>query len=357
MSKRTVTRRTAAEIDSALQDSSIMTVRENASVHRSAQRQKPREALGRVDAPADRLTRLKNYRPLKSAGSVAVVRDAVAELVLAVPFSSSSSDNTLIGHAYRLAIWCLHAKGSFDPVRDLQEATLEDFRVQALSDLAGPSQATYLSNLRRLRRRGVKLNGLARTGAKAPHSGHEWAGLKATVRHAGDRAADAEMLLVLTGGAGLRSEEVIRASGSWIEFESATKVNLLVPSSDGTFRTVPLVGEPARVLANWAHRHDGSDSLLFRPAFKNRTNAISSLQAQLRSRFPEWSCFNAVRARHMWLTQLFESPMPFHMICQIAGIGIDSNLPTDLLAHMQSASTNDIRRALRAGDKSSGKAA
>ena len=357
MSKKTVTRRTAAEIDAALKDASIITVREAAAAHRSAQQQKPREVLGRVGVPADRLTRLKNYRPQKSAGSVAVVRDAVAALVMDVPFTSESADSTLMGHGYRLAIWCLHAKGSFDPARDLREEALEEFRTADLGHIKEHSQTTYVSNLRRLRRRGAKISGTARPGAKPPHTDREWAGYAGTLRYCGERAADAEMLLVLTGGVGLRSDEVVRASGTWIELESATKVNVVVPNADGTFRTVPVVGWAARVLANWTHRNDASDSLLFRSSYKNRTNAISSLQSQLRKQFPEWVSFNAVRARHMWLCELLTSPVPFHMVCQIAGIGIDSNLPTDLLAHMRSASTDEIRRALRAADTTSGKAA
>jgi hypothetical protein len=357
MPKKSVTRRTPGQIDTALRDTSKISVREQAATHRHARKQAPSRTLGRVDAPADRLTKLKNYAPELSAASVAVVRDSVAALVMGVPYESDKVDRGLMGNGYRLATYCLHSKGSFDPDRDLQEDSLEAFRESALTHVLEGSQATYLSNLRRLRRKGRRLEGLARPRPLEPHTDTEWRGFTSTLRLLGDWSADAEMLLTLTGGAGLRAEEVVRASGDWIEIESATKVNLIVPAKDGTFRTVPLIDEPARILANWVHRHDGVDTLLFRPAFKTRANAISSLKHLLQKQFPEWRAFNAEKARYRWLDQLLTSAVPFQMVCQIAGIGIDSNLPTDLLANMRPSSTDNIRRALKSAANPSRKAA
>jgi hypothetical protein len=295
------------------------------------------------EAQAERQAVLAERNVRGDQAAVAAVRQTVIDRVLRHPFRSREADITLFKTTIPYAAWCFRNTGGFDPEVDLDDHLLADRIPRIWPAATESSRATRMSNLRRLRRGPMPATGFKRM-PQPPLSDRAWLDLNYCTRDAGKYAADARVLLALTGGAGLHASEVIRARGDWVTTEDQT-LCVWVPDHNGEYRVIPLSTESARVLRPIAVER--RDEFILRPDITYRKNVITSTNEVIRKRTEVWREFSAVRARHYWLAKVFTSPVPFVVACAMAGIRHGNHLPADIVHFIEQPTNEEIIRRLR----------
>ncbi|KGN36547.1 hypothetical protein [Knoellia aerolata] len=299
-------------------------------------------APANVESPAgvevaidlDREEHLRKYCPQIAVTVRQDVKDAVVALMLAVPYVTRRSDNSLLSHIYHYAAY-MHAKeGRFDPNEHLTDRWIAQYFHDRRDEISLKSAATVRSALHRIRAGAghtAKKRTFGRSKSLRPYSPTEWTNLRSRVTALNDQTLkeDLTLLLDLTGEAGLRSSEAVQAEGFWIsEFLGVTLIT--VPDADGVVREVPVFGDAAtRLLAL-----KDTKGYLLTPGISQRTNVITRIRVRA-DRHPGLQGFRAIRARNTWLSALLTSAIPYSTVCFIAGIHPGNNTPTDLLGHIK----------------------
>ncbi|MDO9455214.1 hypothetical protein [Nocardioides sp.] len=331
----------------------------------------PAAQIGRTDTAAGSSTQAAEFRLLTEGDTVgddvrraalqamfpegpkhdvAAVKATVIELICQVSFTSFVSDRSMMTIGTSFARWCLHntPDSTFRPDRDLNEDALADYLNFEKSGVTDQTRDTYASQLRRLARQGTPRRRGTRKAASAPYSSRSrdrmWTAACAIDDWVG---AESRSLLSLTFGGGIRSDEVHAFKARQVT-QVGRRVVLEVISGGMWVRHVPVYGQYGQWLLTRS-RELRFDDYLFRPTFlADRADAISSLVPKMRARSTVFADFKAARARHTWLTQALVAGIPYNAVSQVAGIGKDSNLPSDLLVHMPHLSSDDTYRCFDA---------
>lgn len=298
-------------------------------------------AAGSSTNVAARRLFLEVYTPRKmEAAVIAAVRPQMIASVLDVDFTTRDSDKAM-AHAYFLfANWCIQARGGFDSTTDMTLDMFDAFRVGYLKHYGSSSESTHMATLKRIQRKRRIVKGRPRRTATQPLSQRQWMGLLKAASEAGGLATDARTLLVLSGGLGLSSGEIAKATGAWVH-RSGHRTSITIVDKNLQTRELPIYGADADWLRTRAAANPSGK--LFWPACKNRTNAVSGFVAKMTRAHSEFQGFTATQARHMWLLNLLTSAVPFHVVCAMSGIKSDSNLASDLIAFAPAVAIGDIR--------------
>lgn len=295
------------------------------------------------DAQSERRRALMGWKFQGDQASIERTLPTVVDQVLRHPFKSRTADLSLLKSTLPYAAWCFQHTGGFDPEIDLADHLLVDRMPRVWRDAAESSRATRMSNLRRLRS-GPKPSAGYKRMPQEPLTERVWSQLNYCVDDSGKYRTDAQVLLALTGGAGLHGSEIIRARGDWVVAEHKT-LCVYVPDPNGEYRVVPISAKVAHTLGPIAKER--RDEFLLRPDITHRPNVINSTNEVIRKRTDVWSEFSAVRARHLWLTRLFAAQVPFNVVCAMAGIRRGTSLPTDLVHYMEQPTLEEIIRQHR----------
>lgn len=284
------------------------------------------------ESTSPRVARLAAYSSEINANNIHHLRPAVVDLVNRVPYSSDDVDDSLCCWAYDFADWVLTVEGAFDPTVHMTEDRFSAFLRDRKKALSSASRSTGRSALRRLKK---GLNGTTATRAnkenrmpvQSPYSeGHRHRHYGAARTLTTSDHAECLSLLDLTYGAGLASPEVARAEGSWIRERNGRQVTVMVPNPDGVVREVPVFGEAAGRLLSL--RDSG---YLIRPNLTSRRNAVSDLVAEVAKSKDDFKGFRVARARARWITDYMFLPVPFVVVCRLAGISAKARTFPDLL--------------------------
>lgn len=274
-----------------------------------------------------------------------LTRDIVMDTIGRVPFVSHEADRVHLTTLWPFAAWCHDRDGSFDPDRHLVDHVIRSYVQTQLGHMTQGSRDSYGSTLRRLAR-GDRIRPTGqRRPAQSPHTETEVRAFRSAAANAGQWRFDAETLLALTAGAGLAGNEVTRATPDWVDPRVGYTV-LRVPHRSGTgvVREIPTYGATAAALRVAA---DGNPGYLFRSGYKCRKNVITDFVGLVAKQQKAFSTFAAVRARYYWIIQQLTAGVPFHIVCDMAGVGVGNHLPTDLLPHLPYPSLGDILLATR----------
>ncbi len=274
--------------------------------------------------------------------------DLVVDLMVRVPEWSTGSDRVYLRYLCRFAGWVQRHAGHFDPSVHMSDELIHTWVEQTMPGRREASKHTAYLAIRRIRDtpNGGKRRTVRQVHA-APYKDSEWRLFEAAADSLADSFAgrDLRMLLDLTGEAGLRGDEVIKVDGHCVNV-SGRRVSITVANRDGVARTVPVFGTAADRL----RARVGKNELLLRPHRPGaRHNAISDLILDVKRTGPDISGFKASRARARWLLNLLHRPIPFAAVAVVAGIGVGSHAPTDLLKHAPALHEDDIAVAVALG--------
>lgn len=290
-----------------------------------------RRALGPISVQ-ERYELLMEYKPKTSSLDRMRVKHEVVEAAMRVPFVSVRGDATNLGATYAFAIWRVSRTGSFDWRRDLTKQNIDQFAAEELVGKRPGTINTYRSTLMRVMRgEAAGPKGGGKTKARTAHSEAQWNELWDGASHAGQWTEPALTHLSLSGGVGLRPNEINYVRGSWVR-KSQHGMYVRVPNDAGEFRDVPVFDRYADVIERAAAV--GHDGYLVMPQLVSRKNVLSHLKVQvtrLRSSFAEYS---AVRARHYWISRMLATGVPAVVIAQVADIGPGTSLIADLLSDL-----------------------
>lgn len=298
-----------------------------------------RRRLG-VPTIEERYDYLWAYAPHRDALSRVRVRAQVIEAVMRVPYVSAKTDSSMMGRTYAFGMWMDETRGSFDWRRDLTQENIRAFAAATLSEHGPGTVNTYRSTLSRVQRGGEIITPLGgKTRARSAHTEAEWRNLNATAAVAGPYADDLRTHLALSGGAGLRYDEIPWAHASWVH-QSEDGTFIRVPNKKGEFREVPLLGTYAVTIRDAAARNEGTYLVL--PHLRARRNVLAYLKQRVRGMHPVIADYDASRARHYWITRMLAAAVPAVLIAEIADIGPGGSLLSDLLSDMPRP---DLRQA------------
>lgn len=273
------------------------------------------------------------------------VREAVVGQIALTDFVSHAADQSNCSILYNYAAYVFTQDGHFDPDEHLTDRWIKHYLHDRRNELTTTSQATIQSALRRIRAGSPDKPGMKKRGRKVaqkPYTQEEWARLRRRVRNLVDERlrTDITMLLDLTGEVGLRSTEVLQATGRWIESVDGVTV-IRVPDANGEFRDVPAFGLVAHRLA--AHRH--SHQYLFAPQVSDRRNAIAKIKQRAKAH-AGLQDLNAMRARNHWLAEIVTLPIPSTVVWAVAGLKPGTHTVGDILLCTRQPSPEDIVRHL-----------
>lgn len=307
-------------------------------------------SLGRrrigVPTVEERYDNLWAYAPHRDASSRMRVRSQIVEAVMRVPYVSARTDASMMGRTYAFAIWMDETRGSFDWSRDLTQENIRAFAAATLSEHGTGTVNTYRSTLSRVQRGGEIITPLGgKTKARSAYTEAEWSNFMRTAEVAGPYAEDLRTHLALSGGAGLRQDEIPWAHASWVH-TSADGVFIRVPNKQGEFREVPLRGRYAAVISDAAVRNAGTYLVL--PHLRSRRNALAYLKQRVRGMHPAIADYDVARARHYWITRMLATAVPAVLIAEIADIGPGGSLLSDLLSDMPRPDLHEAFCALSA---------
>ncbi len=305
-------------------------------------------SLGRrrigVPTVEERYDYLWAYAPHRDALSRMRVRSQIVEAVIRVPYVSARTDASMMGRLYAFAMWMDETRGSFDWSRDLTQENINAFAAATLSHHGTGTVNTYRSTLCRVQRGGAIVTPLGgKTKARSAYTEAEWANFMRTVEAAGPYADDLRVHLALSGGAGLRQDEIPWAHASWVH-ECVDGVFLRVPNKKGEFREVPLRGKYLVAISAAAVRNAGTYLVL--PHLRARRNLLAYLKQRVRGMHPAFADYDVSRARHYWITQMLAAAVPAVLIAEIADIGPGGSLLSDLLSDMPRPDLHETFRAL-----------
>lgn len=290
-----------------------------------------RRALGPISVQ-ERYELLMEYKPKTSSLDRMRVKHEVVEAAMRVPFMSVRADASNLGATYSFAIWRVSRTGSFSWRSDLTKPNIDQFAAEELVGKKPGTINTYRSTLMRVMRgEAAGPKGGGKTKARTAHTESQWNELWEGASHAGQWTEPARTHLSLSGGAGLRSNEINYIRGSWVR-KSQHGIYVRVPNDAGEFRDVPVFDKYAEIIERAASV--GHDGYLVMPQLVSRKNVLSHLKmqvARLRSNFAEYS---AVRARHYWISRMLATGVPGVVIAQVADIGPGTSLIADLLSDL-----------------------
>jgi hypothetical protein len=292
--------------------------------------------------PSPREQRLWDFAPKDNVDDVDAVRAEVVEIMMAFAPRTTDAETTDIGELYKFALWCYRRDQYFVGAEHLTTANIEQF----LSEQRNVKPATiisYRSTMRRMQRGELLVRGDGRPGAMEPYTPLQWEAIKRAARTTQRWAAQTELLATLAGEVGLHTSEITSARDTWIEADYKM-VRLTVVSPTGEFRVMPVFDEAATVLA----RHAGTDgTYLLRPTVTARKNVINSLVRCAAEVNPRFGSFDARKARNTYVARRIQEPIPFAILTALLGLG-KSNLPSDMLTHINTPPYEAVERALRA---------
>ncbi|SEB98986.1 hypothetical protein SAMN04489844_1461 [Nocardioides exalbidus] len=274
------------------------------------------------------------------------VRPQVVEAVMRVPYVSARTDGAMMGRTYMFAMWLDETQGSFDWRRDLTAENINAFAAANLVTHAQGTVNTYRSTLMRVKRGGQIVTPVGkRTEARRAYTSMEFEVIERTIDVAGSEGEDWKVHLALSGGAGLRPEEIPYAHASWVH-EGPSGTFIRVPNKKGTYRDVPLLGRFAETIRNAARRNEGT--YLFCPELRGRANALSYMKRKIRGMHPSIVDYDVTRARHYWISRMLDAAVPATLIAEIADIHAGAHLLADLLSEMPRPDLDESFAALAA---------
>lgn len=311
-----------------------------------------RPALALDESSSDEVVvrrgRLEAIRPTGPRGDVAAVKGTVVDLVMAIPYRGYESDRSLMTAGVAFGRWCLSASrdGCFVPSRDLNQDAIEAYLRMEKGEVTAATRRTYVSQLRRLARGGSpRHKAVVATQAAAPYSdkvrGQLWA---AACNNLPDwMSVEMRTLLALTFGAGCSSKEVVKLRAEDVTRVAQRTMVTVVNRDTGEVREVPVYNQYGAWLNERFRALDPQD-LLFYGSLKSRRNTVNSLVQRSTRHANVFEGFRVSSARNTWLRNILQAGVPFHAACQVAGIGPDSTLPTNMLPYMAAVTGTDVRR-------------
>lgn len=309
---------------------------------------RPDTSRRRVEAAKsdpERTAELNAFRPRIAYEVLREVRETVVGQILLVPYVSLSSDQTMCSILYVFAEHIFRLKGTFNPDLHLSDRHINHYLEDRRTELKDSSKATLRSTLKRIREGTPdkpRQKPIPRTKAQTPYTQDEWSTLRRKVRELLDVGLkeDLTMLLDLTGEAGLRSSEAIRATGAWIASVDGTIV-IRVPDSNGEFRDVPVFG----IVGERLYQHRDSKQWLLAPTLTSRKNVMTSLKAKAEPH-SGLQDVNPVRARNHWLADLVTRRVPSTVVWKVAGVKSGSHTVGDILRYVQEPDSRETVRQL-----------
>ena len=290
------------------------------------------------ESHGSRLRTLVELQPRLDPTTVETVRNAVVTTLIRTAYVNDQVDRTRASILYRYAAHMHTVHGRFDPTTHLLEEHLIDYWVQACTDLAPRSRDKALSVLRTIASERPFADGLLmrRPPTSAPYSDQQWWAFRAATQRLTDKhwSTEAQMLLDLSGEAGLRGAEISRVRGSHQIRTAATVAVTVRTDSSPCGRVIPVGGDVAARL----NPHVGSTEFLLRPHYRNRKNAVSSLVTRLALRDATFSDFRTAPARHRWIARLLTLPIAHVDVVYLAGLERDSHSLHDIRSHLPPAS-------------------
>lgn len=348
---------------SGLSPNEAVTVRRGPAPRRAAA---PGDSARQVPTNAERLTYLTKYNPAKmQRRDYEPFRAEVVSLVSATDFVSHHVDMNLMSHAAKFLGWVLRSQVPHTVRSVLTEQNIADYAA-FLDGRREKSSSTAVGRLRLLMRGGRRAGTGARKPVRPPHTLQEARTFWETLdRIPQARAFEGRVLWVLTFGCGLTAEEAHAATSDWLVQDEHGPA-LRVVYSNGEFRRVPILdGKTVRVLQHAAAeaeavlaegaagrgrniaRRSEPQAWLLSPQMLVRQDVITNLRTALGRVDGFWPHFDASRARFCWLISMLESPLPFSVVCRMAGMSPGNKSVTDLLAYMRTYSDADLRKQLR----------
>lgn len=309
---------------------------------------RPDSQLRRAEAAKsdpERAAELNAFRPKIAYEVLRDIREAVVGQILLVPYVSQSSDQTMCSILYVYAEHIHGLRGSFNPDLHLSDRHINHYLEDRRTELKASSKATLRSTLKRIREGTPdkpRAKPIPRTKAQLPYTQDEWSTLRRKVRELLDKRlqTDLTMLLDLTGEAGLRSSEAVRATGAWIASVDGTTV-IRVPDCNGEFRDVPVFG----IVGERLYQHRDSKQWLLAPTLTSRKNVMTYLKAKAEPH-SGLQDINPVRARNHWLADLVTRRVPSTVVWKVAGVRPGSHTVGDILRYVQEPDSRDTVRHL-----------
>ncbi|TPG17182.1 hypothetical protein EAH86_10490 [Pedococcus bigeumensis] len=288
---------------------------------------------------------LKMFQPKIPLATAREIREAVVGQIMLVPFESVRSDRTMCSVLYRFADYVYSRTATFDPDKHLTESMIGHYLKDRERELKISSQRTHRSTLLRIREGHPdkpRPQRIPRQAPALPYTQEEWNNLRRKVRELldPDLKGQLTMLLDLTGEAGLRSQEAIRATGQWIVLVDGVTV-IRIPDKNGEFRDVPIFG----LVGDRLYRFRGSKDYLLAPHLNARANVMTKLRLRAEPH-AGLADINPIRARNTWLVHLLTQRVPSNVIWAVAGVqpGAGGHTISDLMTH---APTPDSRTIVR----------
>lgn len=283
-------------------------------------------------SPEERYAVAMQYLPHQPIIDVVRARPQAVELVMRVPFKSLKSDASLLSRAYAFIIWRHNTSGSFDPRTDLTEQLIDEFVLTTQAEVAQRTVNTYRSQLRRIMRGdAIPMRPGRKSKALAPYSQGDFERIWYGASHAGHWTKDAMTHVALSGGAGLRANEINYARGSSVNVTSAGTF-IRVPSATTEFRDVPVQGRYADVIVRAAE--SAPNTFLVMPQLVARRNLLTHLKKQVSALHSSFIDYDIIRARNLWISRLLAAKVPTVVVAQVAGVSGGSSLLSDLAAHL-----------------------
>jgi hypothetical protein len=272
------------------------------------------------------------YVPQQPIIDVVRARKQAVELVMRVPFKSLQTDAALLSRAYALIIWRLNTSGSFEARTDLTEEIIDEFVLATQAGVSQKTLNTYRSQLRRIMRGdAVPMRAGRKSKALSPYGTPDFERIWFAASHAGQWTEDAMTHVALSGGAGLRPNEINYVRGSQVNTTSAGTY-IRVPTGTGEFRDVPVQGRYADVIVRAAQA--GPSTFLVMPQLVARRNVLTHLKKQVSALHSSFIDYDTIRARNLWISRLLAANVPTVVIAEIAGIGAGSSTLSDLAAYL-----------------------
>lgn len=303
-----------------------------------------RRAAGLDPLRAEALSMFQPKIPVATAHDV---REAVVGQILLVPFTSDKSDRSMCSILYRFADYVYEQKGTFCPDEHLTDRLIQHYIKDREGELKRSSQRTHRSTLLRIREghpEKPRRPRIERGRPAPPYTKEEWRLLRSRTQTLLDQSAKAQitMVLDLTGEAGLRTQEAIRATGEWIHLiDGATFVR--IPDGKGEWRDVPVFGAVAERLG----RHRDSKDWLIAPWINSRQNVMTKMRA-LADGHPGLAGLDPIRARNTWIVNLLTQRIPSNVVWSVAGVkpGAGGHTISDLLTYTPTPEARTILRDL-----------